>query len=70
MRGAFLIVILLALLVVVFLVGKNMTTEVDDGVQKIETIDKAKDTAREAEDKLNEIQDRANRALKDLGNAQ
>jgi len=66
MRGAFFIVIMIALLIAVFLVGKNMTTEVDEGVQKMDTIQKTKDTAREAEDKIKEINDRASQALQGL----
>ena len=70
MRGAFLIMTLIALLIVGFLVVKNMTTEVDSGVSRVDTIQKAKQTAKQAEDKTKEIQDQANQALKDLKNAQ
>lgn len=69
MRGAFLIVTLIAMLIVGLLVVKNMTSEVDDGVQKMDTIQKTKDTAQEAENKVREINDRANQALTDLENA-
>ncbi len=69
MRGAFLVMTLIALLIVGLLVIKNMTSEVDDGTQRMETVQKAKQTAREAEDKTQAIQDQANKALKDLKNA-
>ena len=45
MRGAFIVVILIAMLIAVWLVAKNLTTDTVDGVDKIETIQKAKDTA-------------------------
>ena len=45
MRGVFIIVVLIAMLIGVFLVTKNMRTENVDGVTKMETIQKAKDTA-------------------------
>ncbi|MFP4040934.1 MAG: hypothetical protein ACLFS7_10380 [Desulfosudaceae bacterium] len=65
MRGALLIVTLIALLVVGLLVIKNMTTETE-GVQKTETVQKAKDTAREAEDNAKKISDKAGEATDDL----
>ncbi|MFO8047796.1 MAG: hypothetical protein R6U29_02085 [Desulfosudaceae bacterium] len=65
MRGALLIVTLIALLVVGLLVIKNMTTETE-GVQKMETVQKAKDTAREAEDNAQKISDKAREATSDL----
>jgi hypothetical protein len=46
MKGAFIIIMLIALLIVGGLVMKNMTSEVD-GVQKMETIQKAKDTVNQ-----------------------
>ena len=70
MRGAFLILTLIALLIVGLLVVKNMTTEVDDGAQRVETIQKAKDTAQEVEKKAREVQEQANQALRGLGNNQ
>ena len=55
MRGAFIIVILIALLVAVFLVGKNLTTDNVDGVDKMETIQKAKETADVVDNALEKI---------------
>ena len=45
MRNVFILVILTAMLIGVFLVAKNMRTENVDGVTKMETMQKAKDTA-------------------------
>ena len=45
MRGVFIIVTLIAMLIAVFLVAKNLKTNNVDGVDKMETIQKAKDTA-------------------------
>ena len=59
-----------ALLIVGLLVVKNMTSDVDEGVQKMDTIQKAKDAAQEAEDKIKGINDRAKQALQGLENAQ
>ena len=44
MRGAFIVVILIAMLIAVLLVAKNLTTDNVEGVGKMETIQKAKDT--------------------------
>ena len=44
MRGAFIVVILIAMLIAVLLVAKNLMTDNVDGVGKMETIQKAKDT--------------------------
>ena len=45
MRNVFILVILTAMLIGVFLVAKNMRTKNVDGVTKMETVQKAKDTA-------------------------
>lgn len=45
MRNVFILVILTAMLIGVFLVAKNMKTKNVDGVTKMETMQKAKDTA-------------------------
>ena len=45
MRGVSIIAILMAMLIAVFLVAKNLKTENVDGAEKMETIQKAKDTA-------------------------
>jgi sensor domain CHASE-containing protein len=44
MRGTFIVVILIAMLIAVWLVAKNVKTDNVDGVDRIETIQKAKDT--------------------------
>ena len=55
MRGAFFIIVLAAMLIVAYLVMKNIqSTPGTADVEKIEVIDKAKDVAREAE-KVNEL---------------
>ena len=69
MRGALLVVMLIALLIVGVLVVKNMTTETE-GVQKMETVQQAKDAAREAEDSARGINDRAREATRDLNLAE
>ncbi len=69
MRGAFFVVILIALLVVGVLLIKNMTTEVDDGVQRMETVQKAKETVREVDDKTRELQDNLKQATQGLEDA-
>jgi len=45
MRNVFILVILIAMLIGVFLVAKNMKTKNVDGVTKMKTMQKAKDTA-------------------------
>jgi len=45
MRGVFIIVVLIAMLIGVFLIVKNMKTNNVDGVDRMETIQKANDTA-------------------------
>ena len=64
MRGAFLIVTLIALLIVGLLVVKNMTTDVDEGVQKMDTVQKAKETVREIDDQTRGLQDRLKEATR------
>lgn len=66
MRGAFLIVTLIALLIVGLLVVKNMTTDVDEGVQKMETIQKTKDTVREVDGQTEELKNRLKQATEGL----
>jgi uncharacterized protein (UPF0333 family) len=58
MRGAFFIVILITLLIVGVLVVKNMSSDTTEGVQKMETVQKAKDTAREVEEKAADLNNR------------
>lgn len=45
MRGAFIIVILITMLIAAFLVTKNLRTDPVEGTGKVESIQKAKDTA-------------------------
>ena len=45
MRGAFIIVMLIAMLIAVYLVANNMQTDTVEGAGKVESIQKAKDTA-------------------------
>jgi hypothetical protein len=45
MRGVFIVATLMAMLITVFLVAKNLKTENVDGAEKMETIQKAKDAA-------------------------
>ena len=66
MRGAFLIVTLIALLIVGLLVVKNMTTDVDEGAQKMDTVQKAKKTVREVDDQTRDLQDRLKQATRGL----
>jgi uncharacterized protein YxeA len=66
MRGAFLIVTLIALLIVGLLVVKNMTTDVDEGVQKMDTVQKTKRTVKEVDDQTKDLQDRLKQATRGL----
>ena len=56
MRGAFFIVILIAMLIAAYLVMKNIesTPDATPGVEKVEVIDKARDVTEEAE-KVNNL---------------
>ena len=45
MRNVFILVMLTAMLIGIFLVAKNMRTKNADGVTKMETMQKAKETA-------------------------
>ncbi|MDY6904766.1 MAG: hypothetical protein SWH61_08770 [Thermodesulfobacteriota bacterium] len=66
MRGAFFVVIVIALLIVTFLVVKNLSTETADGTTKMETIQKAKDTVNTVEEKTKALSDRINDATKGI----
>jgi len=55
MRGAFIIVILIAMLIGVYLVAKNLKTDNVAGVDKTETIQKAKDTADIVDNAVNKM---------------
>ncbi len=45
MRGAFIIVILITMLIAVFIVTKNLKTDTVDGAGKVESIQRAKEAA-------------------------
>ncbi len=45
MRNVFIIVVLISMLIATYLVAKNMKTGTVDDVDKVESIQKAKDTA-------------------------
>jgi hypothetical protein len=67
MRGAFLVLTLIALLIVGLLVIKNMESDVSDNeVQQVESIQKAKDTARQVNDQTKDIQKRAREATRGM----
>lgn len=59
MRGAFFILILIAMLIVAFLVMKNIdSANVETGVDKLEMVDMAKDVAQETENASEKLQKR------------
>jgi len=55
MRGAFFVVILVAMLIVGILVVKDMKTETVDGVERSKATEKAEDAARQAEEAMDRI---------------
>jgi hypothetical protein len=59
MKGAFFIVILVALLIVGILVMKDMDTETADGVKRREAVEKAEDAAAAAEKAMERVKDAA-----------
>jgi hypothetical protein len=61
MKGAFIIIMLIALLIVGGLVMKNMISEVD-GVQKMETVQKAKDTVNQVNKATDALKENLNNA--------
>ncbi len=61
MKGAFIIIMLIALLIVGGLIMKNMTSEVD-GVQKMETVQKAKDTVNQVNKTTDALKENLNNA--------
>ena len=63
MRGAFIIITLIAMLIVGNLVIKDMKTESADGLNKKEVIEKAEKTAREAEKSLEKVKDLTKKAI-------
>ncbi|MBA4368457.1 MAG: hypothetical protein C0403_12570 [Desulfobacterium sp.] len=62
MRGALLIIVLIAMLIVGILVVKDMKTESVDGVTKQEAIEKAEKSVKTAEDAINRITDKAKKS--------
>jgi hypothetical protein len=62
MRGALIIVVLIAMLIVGILVVKDMKTETVDGVTKQEAIKKAEKSVKIAEDAINRITDKAKKS--------
>ncbi len=59
MRGAFFIVILIAMLIVGILVVKDMKTETVDGVERSKAVEKAEDAAKQAEEAMDRIKETA-----------
>lgn len=62
MRGSFMIIIVIVVLIVGILTIKNMKTETEPGVERAQTMEKAHDAARQAEDASKRIQDAAKNA--------
>ncbi len=62
MRGALIIVVLIAMLIVGILVVKDMNTETVDGVTKQEAIEKAEKAVETAEDAISRITDKAKKS--------
>ncbi len=62
MRGALIIVVLIAMLIVGILVVKDMNTETVDGVTKQEAIEKAEKSVKTAEDAISRITDKAKKS--------
>jgi len=56
MRGAFIIVILIAMLIAVYLVANNLRTDTVEGVDRVESIQKAKETADMVDDAMKKRQ--------------
>ena len=64
MRGVFFIVILITMLIVAFLVMKNIeSAPVENGVDKMEMIDMAKDAAKDVEKAADLLKKRAGEVM-------
>lgn len=63
MRGAFIIITLIAMLIVGILVIKEMQTESADGLNKKEVIEKAEKTVKEAEKSMDKVKDLTKKAI-------
>jgi len=59
MRGSFMMLIVIAVLIVGILTIKNMKTETEPGVERAQTLEKAHEAARQAEDAAKRIQEAA-----------
>lgn len=59
MRGAFIFVIVIALLIVGILVVKDMDSETADGVKRREAVEKAEDAAREVDKAMDRMRESA-----------
>ncbi|MDA3895971.1 MAG: hypothetical protein PF482_07480 [Desulfobacteraceae bacterium] len=55
MRGAFFVVILIAMLIVGILTMKDMNSETVDGVERSKATEKAEEVARQAEEAMDRI---------------
>jgi len=62
MKGAFFIIILIAMLIVGILTIKDMKTETVDGTARGKAVEKAEDVARQAEEAI----DRIRKTTKDI----
>jgi len=62
MRGAFILILLISLLVIGFLVTENVDTFRDGTNGGVEEIDRARDAAGQAEDKAGSLRDSLNRS--------
>ncbi len=61
-RGALIIIVLIAMLIVGILPVKDMKTETVDGATKQEAIEKAEKAVETAEDAINKITDKAKKS--------
>lgn len=57
MRGSFMILIVIVVLIVGILTIKNMRTETEPGVDRAKTVEKAEEAARQAEEATKRIED-------------
>jgi Tfp pilus assembly protein PilX len=57
MKGAFFIVVLIAMLIVGILVVKDMKTETVDGVERSKATEKAKDASRQVDEAMDKIKE-------------
>lgn len=59
MRGSFMIIIAIVVLIIGILTIKNMKTETEPGVERAQTVEKAHEAARQAEEAAKRIRDAA-----------